>query len=101
MPDLPTALDLTFNPFEPAASGPPIGIPFSPSGALESRLRNLVPALARTRGSKAIVILGDYGAGKTCLLAGRAKGKAIEKAAAEGIPDRMRSPRAPSGSAPD
>ena len=42
MPDLPPALDLTFNPFEPAASGPPIGIPFSPSATLESRLRDLV-----------------------------------------------------------
>ena len=68
MPDLPPALDLTFNPFEPAASGPPIGIPFSPSATLESRLRDLVQALARARGSKVIVILGDYGAGKTCLL---------------------------------
>ena len=68
MPDLPPALDLAFNPFEPAGSGPPIGIPFSPSATLESRLRDLVPALARARGSKVIVILGDYGAGKTCLL---------------------------------
>ncbi len=68
MPDLPPALDLAFNPFEPAASGPPIGIPFSPPTALESRLRHLVQALARARGSKAVVILGDYGAGKTCLL---------------------------------
>ena len=68
MPDLPPALDLTFNPFEPAASGPPIGIPFSPAAALESRLRHLVQTLAHARGSKVIVILGDYGAGKTCLL---------------------------------
>ena len=68
MPELPSALDLAFNPFEPAASGPPIGIPFSPSTALESRLRDLVQTLTRARGSKVIVILGDYGAGKTCLL---------------------------------
>ena len=68
MPDLPPALDLAFNPFEPAASGPPIGIPFSPPGPLESRLRDLVQALARARGPKVIVILGDYGAGKTCML---------------------------------
>ena len=68
MPDLQPALDLAFNPFEPAASGPRIGIPFSPSGPLESRLRNLVQTLARARGPKVIVILGDYGAGKTCLL---------------------------------
>lgn len=68
MPDLPPALDLTFNPFEPAASGPPIGIPFSPAAALESRLRRLVQTLAHARGPKVIVVLGDYGAGKTCLL---------------------------------
>ena len=68
MPDLQPALDLAFNPFEPAASGPPIGIPFSPSDPLESRLRDLVQTLARARGPKVIVILGDYGAGKTCLL---------------------------------
>ena len=68
MPDLPPALDLAFNPFEPAASGPPIGIPFSPPSPLESRLRDLVQTLAHARGPKVIVILGDYGAGKTCLL---------------------------------
>ena len=68
MPDLLSALDLAFNPFEPAASGRPIGIPVSPSVALESRLRALVQALAHARGPKAIVILGDYGAGKTCVL---------------------------------
>ena len=68
MPDLPPALNLTFNPFEPAASGPPIGVPFSPPAALESRLRRLVQTLAHARGPKVIVILGDYGAGKTCLL---------------------------------
>ena len=68
MPDLPRALDLAFNPFEPAASGPPIGIPFSPSAALESRLRDRVQALARTRGCKVVVIVGEYGSGKTCLL---------------------------------
>ncbi len=68
MPDLPPALNLAFNPFEPVAAGPPIGIPFSPSAALESRLRGLVQTLAGARGSKVIVILGDYGAGKTCLL---------------------------------
>ena len=73
MPDLPPALDLAifasgFNPFEPAASGPPIGIPFSMPAALERRLRDLVRRLARARGPKVIVVLGDYGAGKTCLL---------------------------------
>ena len=68
MPDLPPALNLAFNPFEPAASGPPIGIPFSPSPALESRLRGLVQTLAHARGSRMIVIVGEYGAGKTCLL---------------------------------
>ena len=35
---------------------------------MESRLRGLVQTLSHARGAKVIVILGAYGAGKTCLL---------------------------------
>ena len=68
MPELLPKLDLAFNPFEPAASGPPIGIAISPPPALEMRMRNLVDARQTSRGPTVFVLIGDYGTGKTCLL---------------------------------
>lgn len=69
MSDLPSTLKLAFNPFEPAASGPPVGgVPFGPPSPLEARIRRVVDQLVDTRGTRAVVIIGDYGSGKTCLL---------------------------------
>lgn len=68
MPELLQTLGLAFNPFEPAASGPPIGIAFAPPPAVETRVRRLVDGLRNTRGAKILAIVGDYGTGKTCLL---------------------------------
>ncbi len=68
MPDLLQKLDLAFNPFEPAASGPPIGIGISPPPALETQMRSLVDTRRTARGPKVFVLIGDYGTGKTCLL---------------------------------
>ena len=68
MPDVLSRLNLAFNPFEPAASGPPIGIPISPPPSLAERLKNFVETRRHARGPKVLVILGDYGTGKTCLL---------------------------------
>ena len=69
MSDLPSTLRLAFNPFEPAASGPPVGdVPFGPPAPLEERIRRVVGQLVDTRGTRAVVIIGDYGSGKTCLL---------------------------------
>ena len=68
MPDMPPGLDLAFNPFEPAASGPPLGIPISPPRAVRDRLSGFVETGRHARGPKVMVILGDYGTGKTCLL---------------------------------
>ncbi len=69
MSDLPSALRLAFNPFEPAASGPPVGgVPFGPPAPLEARIRRVVDQLVNARGTRAVVIIGDYGSGKTCLL---------------------------------
>ena len=68
MPDILRTLDLTFNPFEPAASGPPIGIAFSPPLTLTARVRDLVDTRRTARGPKVLMVIGDYGTGKTCLL---------------------------------
>ena len=68
MPDMLSKLDLAFNPFEPAASGPPVGIATSPPRPLADRLSDFVETRCRARGPKVLVILGDYGTGKTCLL---------------------------------
>ncbi len=68
MPDMLSKLGLAFNPFEPAASGPPVGIAISPPRPLADRLSGFVETGRRARGPKVLVILGDYGTGKTCLL---------------------------------
>ena len=68
MSDVLSKLDLAFNPFEPAASGPPVGIAIAPPDPLAERLRNFVKTGHHARGPKVFVILGDYGTGKTCLL---------------------------------
>ena len=68
MPDMLSKLGLAFNPFEPAASGPPVGIAISPPRPLADRLSGFVETGRRARGPKVLVILGDYGCGKTCLL---------------------------------
>ena len=68
MPDMLSKLGLAFNPFEPAASGPPVGIATSPPRPLADRLSNFVETRRHARGPKVLVILGDYGTGKTCLL---------------------------------
>ncbi len=68
MPELPHSLGLTFNPFEPAASGPPIGIDFSPPQRIQDQVHNLVHRLHSTRGPKILAIIGEYGTGKSCLL---------------------------------
>ena len=68
MSDVLSKLDLAFNPFEPAASGPPVGIAIAPPDPLAERLRNFVKTGHHAPGPKVFVILGDYGTGKTCLL---------------------------------
>ena len=68
MPDVLRKLDLKFNPFEPSASGPPIGITHSPPTELADQIGNLLNTHQTARGAKVIVIIGQYGTGKTCLL---------------------------------
>ena len=61
-------LELEFNPFEPSASGAPLGSDLVLPAALESRVYDLLAQHQTGRGVKAIVIVGEYGSGKTCLL---------------------------------
>ena len=61
-------LRLDFNPFEPAATGAPLQAKLSPPMELESRMEKLLDLHQTGSGVKAIVIVGEYGTGKTCLL---------------------------------
>ena len=69
MPGLLSALKLAYNPFEPAATGPPLsGAPlFVPDNA-KQRARTIIQTLQTGAGVKALVVVGEYGSGKSCLL---------------------------------
>lgn len=62
------ALRLDFNPFEPAATGPPIAGTLSPPSELAERVTAVLDVHQTGHGVKAIVVVGEYGTGKTCLL---------------------------------
>ncbi len=68
MPDLLPTLHLAFNPFEPAASGPPVGIAFPPPETINARMGRLLDQHEPAIGPRVVVIIGEYGAGKSCLL---------------------------------
>ena len=61
-------LDLAFNPFEPSATGPPLGSTLFLPKTLAKRVRHLLDLYQTGPGVKIIVIVGEYGSGKTCLL---------------------------------
>ena len=63
-------LGLKFNPFEPTgADVPVVGLgALSFPQAQEKQTKSLLTELSRGRGAKGIVFVGEYGAGKTCLL---------------------------------
>ncbi len=68
MSDTLNKLELEFNPFEPAASGAPLGSELVPPASLAERVRDLLDRHRTGPGIKAIVVVGEYGTGKTCLL---------------------------------
>ena len=68
MSDTLNMLELEFNPFEPAASGAPLGSELVPPTSLADRVRDLLDRHRTGPGVKAIVVVGEYGTGKTCLL---------------------------------
>lgn len=61
-------LEIDFNPFEPAASGAPLGSGIILPESLEARVRELFLQHRTGLGPKAIAVKGEYGAGKSCLL---------------------------------
>ena len=68
MSDTLKKLELAFNPFEPSASGAPLGSELVLPAPLEGHARDLLDRHQTGRGVKAIVVVGEYGFGKTCLL---------------------------------
>ncbi len=68
MPDILQKLRLDTNPFEPAATGAPLLGKLSPPHQLAEKAIGLFDVHQKGQGVKAIVIVGEYGAGKTCLL---------------------------------
>ncbi len=61
-------IGLKYNPFEPSASGAPVGGPLKlPSTWLE-RLREIINRLSSGRGVTTLAISGEYGSGKTYIL---------------------------------
>ena len=67
-PDILQKLRLNFNPFEPAATGAPLSGTLSPPHELAEKTKALLDGNQTGQGVKAIVIVGEYGTGKTCLL---------------------------------
>lgn len=68
MPSMLHKLGLEFNPFEPSAAGPPLKGPLSPPTALAEQTRAILDAHQTGGGTKALIVTGEYGTGKTCLL---------------------------------
>ena len=68
MPDILQKLRLDSNPFEPAAAGAPLAGPLSPPYELAEKMKDFLDLHQTGQGVKAIVIVGEYGTGKTCLL---------------------------------
>ena len=68
MADVLRDMRLAFNPFEPAATGAPLRSPFAPPAKLEREVLELLDAHQDKLGIKALLVVGEYGSGKTCLL---------------------------------
>ena len=68
MSDILQKLRLDSNPFEPSATGMPLSGTLSPPKELAKKTIDLLDIHQTGQGVKAIVIVGEYGTGKTCLL---------------------------------
>ena len=61
-------LELEFNPFEPAGAGAPLKSELTLPDGLRQRVIQLLDGHQKGLGVKPIVVRGEYGTGKTCLL---------------------------------
>lgn len=68
MPSMLHKFGLEFNPFEPSAAGPPLKGMLSPPTALAEQTHKILDAHQTGDGTKALIVTGEYGTGKTCLL---------------------------------
>lgn len=68
MSDLLREMNLTFNPFEPTATGAPLRTPLALPPRLKQHVLQLLDTHQESLGVKAFVVIGEYGSGKTCLL---------------------------------
>lgn len=68
IPNILQKLRLDSNPFEPSATGTPLLGSLSPPNKLGEETVGLLDVHQMGQGVKAIVIVGEYGTGKTCLL---------------------------------
>lgn len=65
---LPPHLGLASNPFEPAGAGVPLYGSLRPPAALEHATETLSDLQRTGSGVKSLLVVGDYGMGKSCLL---------------------------------
>ena len=68
MPSMLHKFGLEFNPFEPSAAGPPLKGPLSPPTDIAEQTHKILDAHQTGDGTKALIVTGEYGTGKTCLL---------------------------------
>lgn len=68
MPSMLHKFGLEFNPFEPSAAGPPLKGPLSPPPDIAEQTHKILDAHQTGDGTKALIVTGEYGTGKTCLL---------------------------------
>ena len=61
-------LRLVANPFEPAATGAPLRGVLSPPDSLMQRVIDVLGRHGDGEGVKPLAVVGEYGAGKSCLL---------------------------------
>ena len=69
MPSMLHKFGLEFNPFEPSAAGPPLKGSLSPPTDIAEETHKILDAHQTGDGTtKALIVTGEYGTGKTCLL---------------------------------